>query len=148
VVNIHHNRGGVYNKVMQDSIFTKIIKGEIPSIKVYEDDKTLAFMDIQPIQPGQVVVVPKTQAPYVWDLADEDYSALMSTVQKVGKKIRAAFPQKERVAINVEGLGVTDHAHVKLFPFTSAEEYHHRPDDNPKQSPEELQALADKISAA
>lgn len=102
---------------MQDSIFTKIINGEIPSVKVYEDDKTLAFMDIQPIQPGQVVVVPKTQVPYVWDLPDEDYAALMATVQKIGKKLRAVYPSKERVAINVEGLGVQDHAHVKVFPL-------------------------------
>ena len=137
----------MYNKAMQDSIFTKIIKGEIPCVKVYEDDKTLAFMDIQPIQPGQVLVVPKTQAPYLWDLPDQDYTALMNTVQLIGKKLRAAFPEKERVAVNVEGLGVTDHAHVKVFPFTSAEEYHHRPDDDEHQKAEDLEVIAAKIRA-
>lgn len=133
---------------MQDSIFTKIINGEIPSVKVYEDDKTLAFMDIQPIQPGQVVVVPKTQVPYVWDLPDEDYAALMATVQKIGKKLRAVYPSKERVAINVEGLGVQDHAHVKVFPFTTAAEYHYRPDDDSAQSADALEAIAVKLRAA
>src|SRR5688572_15507369 len=67
---------------MQDSVFTKIIKGEIPSHKIYEDDKTLAFLDIHPQQPGQTVVVPKTQVNFVWDLGEDDYRALMSTVQK------------------------------------------------------------------
>ncbi len=133
---------------MEDSIFTKIIKGEIPSVKVYEDDKTLAFMDIQPIQPGQVVVVPKTQVPYVWDLSDEDYQALMRAVRIVGKKLRVVFPEKERVAINVEGLGVKNHAHVKVFPFTSAEEYHYRPDDDTMLPADELEVFAAKIRQA
>lgn len=130
---------------MEDSIFTKIIKGEIPSVKVYEDDKTFAFMDIQPIQPGQVVVVPKTQAPYVWDLPDEDYAALMNTVQKIGKKMREAFPDKERVGVNIEGLGVQNHAHIKIFPFTTGEEYHHRPDDDEAQEAKDLEKLAGKL---
>ncbi len=138
----------MYNKAMEDSIFTKIIKGEVPSVKLYEDAKTYAFMDIQPIQPGQVVVVPKTQVPYVWDLTDEDYQALMATVQTIGKKQRAAFRAKERVGIKIEGLGVQNHAHVKIFPFTTGAEYHHNPDDDPVQTPKELEALAAIIRAA
>lgn len=77
--------------MQQDSIFTKIIKGDISSVKVYEDELTLAFMDIQPIQPGQVVVVPKAQVANIWDLSPTDYQALMATVQKVGAKMRNVF---------------------------------------------------------
>lgn len=128
---------------MQDSIFTKIIKGEIPSYKVYEDDATLAFMDIKPIQPGQVVVVPKKQVGFVWDLSEDDYTALMLAVKKVGEKVRAVFPDKERVGIMVEGLDVTDHAHVKVFPF-SKDEYRNLPsDDEPDFA--ELESIAKKL---
>lgn len=74
----------------EDSIFTKIIKGEIPSHKIYEDDKTYAFLDIHPIQPGHVLVVPKIQVDNIWDLPDEDYHALMD----VTKHIAFAMQQK------------------------------------------------------
>ena len=128
---------------MNDSIFTKIIKGEIPSHKVYEDDKTLAIVDIAPIQPGHVVVVPKKQVGFVWDLEDEDYTALMLTVKKVGRKIREVFPEKERVGVMIEGLEVTDHAHVKVFPFSSGE-YRNLPSgDEPDHVA--LAALADRL---
>ena len=128
---------------MNDSIFTKIIKGEVPSHKVYEDDKTLAIVDIAPIQPGQVVVVPKKQVGFVWDLEDEDYTALMLTVKKVGRKIREVFPEKERVGVMIEGLEVTDHAHVKVFPFSSGE-YRNLPSgDEPDHVA--LAALADRL---
>ena len=98
---------------MKDSIFTKIIKGEILCYKVYEDNKTLAFLDIHPIQPGQTLVVPKTQVEYVWDLSDEDYSALMSTAKKVANRLRQVFPEKSRIAMHIEGLDVA-HAHLKM----------------------------------
>src|SRR5690606_32793311 len=71
-----------YNVCMNDSIFTKIIKGEIPCHKVYEDDQTLAFLDIHPAQPGHTLVIPKRQEEFVWDLNAEEYEALMSTVKK------------------------------------------------------------------
>lgn len=112
---------------MQDSIFTKIIKGEMPSHKVYEDAKTFVFMSIHPIQPGQVVVVPKKQVDPVWDLSDEDYQALMATGKKVARKMKAAFPDKSHIALHIEGLEVA-HAHLKIFPFSTHEEFQHVPD--------------------
>ncbi len=105
----------------QPSIFTRIINGEIPCHKVYEDDRTLAFLDIYPIQPGHVLVVPKQQVGFVWDLGDDNYQALMATVQKVGRRLRKAFPGKERIGVMIEGLDVVDHAHVKVFPFSHGE---------------------------
>src|ERR1035441_9554415 len=78
-----------YNKrMMADSIFTKIIKGEIPCHKIYEDDKTFAFLDIHPKQPGHVLVVPKQETDHIWDLPDEEYLAVMTTVKKVSLRIR------------------------------------------------------------
>jgi diadenosine tetraphosphate (Ap4A) HIT family hydrolase len=61
---------------MEESIFTKIVKGEIPSHKVYEDALTLAFLDIHPVQPGHTLVIPKKQVEFVWDLPEEDYQAV------------------------------------------------------------------------
>jgi histidine triad (HIT) family protein len=107
---------------MQDSVFTKIIRGEIPCHKVYEDQKTFAFLDIHPIQPGNVLLVPKEQVAFAWDLADEDYHALMETARKVALRIREVFPDKLRVAMHIEGLDVA-HAHLKLFPFSTDEEF-------------------------
>ncbi|HSX46811.1 MAG TPA: HIT family protein [Patescibacteria group bacterium] len=106
---------------MEETIFTKIIKGEIPSHKVYEDDKTLAIVDIYPIQPGMVLVLAKPQVDHLWDLSEEDYAALMATVRKVGQRLREAFPEKKRVGIIVEGFEVP-HAHVKVFPIDNGNE--------------------------
>ena len=107
---------------MQDSIFTKIIKGEIPCHKVYEDELTFAFLDIHPKQPGHVLVIPKVQIDHIWDLPDKDYQALMATVKKVGNRIQAVL-SPARVGVQVEGVGVP-HAHVHVFPFNSVAEFH------------------------
>src|SRR2546423_12476609 len=107
---------------MEETVFTKIIRGEIPSHKIYEDDKTFAFLDIHPIQPGMVLVVTKNPVKVAWDLPDEDYQALWITVRKVANKMREAFPDKRRVGIMVEGLDVP-HVHVKILAINNGEEY-------------------------
>lgn len=127
---------------MQDSVFTKIIKGEIPCYKIYEDINTMAFLDIHPRQSGQIVVVPKVQVPFVWDLSVEDYQSLMQTVQKVGRKLREAFPHKNRVGVMIEGLDVANHAHVVVLPFDDAQEYH---GPSKEVSQEELADMAEKL---
>lgn len=132
--------------MQEPSIFTQIINGEIPCHKVYEDDKTFAFLDIYPIQPGQVLVVPKTQVGFVWDLPAGDYQALMSTVQKVGLRIRDVFSDKSRVGIMVEGLDVSNHAHVKVFPFSKDEEYRNTPDRTAEPNHDELAEIAAKLA--
>ncbi len=101
-------------------------------------------MDIYPIQKGQVVVVPKKQIGFVWDLTDEDYAALMLTVKKVGTKLRAVFPEKDRVGVMVEGLDVVDHAHVKVFPFSAGGEYRALP-TTAEPDHAELAAIAEKL---
>lgn len=129
---------------MADSIFTKIIKGEIPSHKVYEDDRTFAFMDIEPIGPGHVVVVSKTQAD-IWDLPDKDYTALMVAVRKVARRIKEVYKPK-RVGVHVVGLHIADHAHVHVFPFNDMDEFLHQPDPKYSHNHEALAEMAEKLA--
>ena len=129
---------------MQETIFTKIIRSEIPSYKVYEDDKTYAFLDINPIQPGHVLVVPKNSQEFLWDLDSEDYQAVMATVQKIGQKIRSEL-QSKYVGIEVLGMDVP-HAHVHVFPFNTKEEFRNIPDPSSAPSTEEMQKMQTKLS--
>ena len=129
----------------EDSIFTKIVKGEIPCHKIYEDEQTLAFMDIHPIQPGQVLVIPKQQVEFVWDLDDEVYTAVMATAQKVAQHLKLTFPEKLYVALIVEGLDVP-HAHVKVFPFDDDQEFRFKPDMTADPDHPALAAIAAKLA--
>lgn len=137
------NTKGVYNIGMQETIFTKIIKGEIPSFKVYEDDKTYAFLDINPIQPGHTLVVPKNPKEFLWDLESEDYQAVMATVQKVGQQIRKQLNPKY-VGIEVLGMDVP-HAHVHVFPFNTKAEFRNIPKPENAPSMEALAEMAKKL---
>ena len=130
---------------MEDSVFTKIIRGEIPCHKVYEDASTFAFLDIHPIQPGHVLVVPKKQVNFVWDLSPDDYQALMATVKKVALRLREVFPDKKRIGMMVQGLDVANHAHIKVFPFSTAAEYYHQPNMNEAPNHTELAAIARRL---
>lgn len=96
------------------SIFTKIINGEIPSYKIYEDEKTLAFLDIHPETKGHVLVVPKLEVDKIYDLPDEDYDALMKTVKKLSKHLEKVLGA--RTLWKVVGTDVP-HAHVHLEPY-------------------------------
>lgn len=128
---------------MQDSIFTKIIKGEIPCHKVYEDDKTFAFLDIHPIQPGHVLVIPKSQVDEFQDLQDEDYTALFNTVKKVSLSLKDAYPNK-RIGVKIIGVDVP-HAHVHVFPFANMDEYRTAPDMQAEPNHTELAKIAEQI---
>lgn len=103
---------------MQDSVFTKIIKGEIPCSKIYEDEKTLAFLDINPLLPGHTLVISKAQVDHVEDLGEADYTALFLTVKKVAQRIRQVLGAK-RTPILVMGYDVP-HAHVHVVPSDSS----------------------------
>jgi len=124
------------------SVFSKIIKNELPAIKVYETDKTLAIMDIYPIQSGQVLVFPKKEVPTVWDLDEDGYQDLMMSVKQIALVLREAYSDK-KIGFIIEGLEVTDHAHVKIFPFSSAQEFHASPQG--QASSEELAHIAKRI---
>jgi histidine triad (HIT) family protein len=96
------------------SIFTKIIGGEIPSHRIYEDDSTFAFLDINPRQPGHTLVIPKREVDYLFDLPIDDYEALWNTCRRVAAALKAATGCA-RVAVIVLGYEVA-HAHVHLIP--------------------------------
>lgn len=102
------------------SIFTKIINGEIPCYKIYEDDKTLAFLDIHPETEGHTLVVPKNEVDKIYDLPEEDYQALMSTVKKISSHMEKILGT--RILWKVIGTDVP-HAHVHLLPYD--ETWHH-----------------------
>ena len=125
------------------SIFTKIIRGEIPCHKVYEDEKTFAFMDINPIQPGHVLVIPKIEVARFQDLDDADYLAMMRTVKAVAQRINDVFKPR-RVGVIIEGFEV-DHAHVKLIPIDNEAELRHIPDPSDAPTPEKLEKVAAKL---
>jgi histidine triad (HIT) family protein len=129
----------------QPSIFTKIINGEVPSHKVYEDERTYAFLDIHPVQPGHVLVIPKTQVNFMWDLDDADYQAVMATVKKVAQRLKEVFPDQKRVGVQIEGFGVSDHAHVNVFPFSSPDTFRKHVDMDADPNHDELAAIAERL---
>ena len=102
------------------SIFTQIIQGEIPCYKIYEDDKTFAFLDIHPETKGHTLVVPKLEVDKIYDLPDADYQALMATVKKLSQHMEKQLGQ--RTLWKVIGTDVP-HAHVHLLPFDGT--WHH-----------------------
>jgi histidine triad (HIT) family protein len=126
---------------MQDSVFTKIIKGEIPSYKIYEDKDTFAFLTINPIHPGHVLVVPKQQVDMLWELPDDLYLAVMDTSRKVSQRIQDVL-QPGRVGMHVAGTEVP-HAHVHLFPFQGDGDFWDRP--MAEVADEELAAMAARL---
>jgi histidine triad (HIT) family protein len=99
------------------SIFTRIVKGEIPAHVVHEDDHFLAFLDINPLVEGHTLVIPKKEIDYIFDLPDELLSNILSFSREVARKIEKTI-ECERIGISVIGLEVP-HAHVHLIPINS-----------------------------
>lgn len=102
------------------TIFTKIIKGEIPSYKVAETDAFLAFLDISPNTRGHTLCIPKKEVDKVFDLEEEEYMELMRFSRKIALAIEKAIPCK-RVGLAVVGLEVP-HVHVHLIPLNAMED--------------------------
>ena len=102
------------------SVFTKIINGEIPCYKIYEDDKTFAFLDINPETKGHTLVVPKNEVDKIYELPDEDYRALMDTVKKLSTNMEKVLGT--RTLWKVIGTDVP-HAHVHLLPYDETWEH-------------------------
>lgn len=107
---------------MEESVFTKIIKGDISCHKVYEDSKTLAFLDIHPLMPGHTLVVPKVQVDHLEDLNDEDYVALMQSVKQVAQRVKTELGTKRSIVL-VMGYDVP-HAHVHIIPSNSGDDFY------------------------
>jgi diadenosine tetraphosphate (Ap4A) HIT family hydrolase len=130
----------------KDCIFCKIVKGELPCYKIYEDDFALVFLDAFPSMLGQVLVIPKTHfGGYAFGLKNNDYSRLMLISKRIARAMdRALRPVKTGMAII--GLEV-DHVHIKLFPLVK-EGMILKPILDPKPSESEMEELAEKIKNA
>ena len=102
------------------SIFSKIISGEIPSYKIAEDDRHIAFLDAMPLVKGHTLVIPKKETDFIFDLENEDFKNLWSFAQTVAKKLEKAYPS-QRIAVAVVGLEVP-HAHIHLIPINKMDD--------------------------
>lgn len=121
------------------SIFSKIIAGEIPCYKIYEDEKTFAFLDIHPETRGHTLVVPKLECDKIYDLPEEDYLALWATVKKIAKNMEKVTGK--RSLMKVIGTDVP-HAHVHIMPLDESWQY----GKTLELSTEEMAEIAKKLA--
>lgn len=125
------------------SIFSRIIAGEIPCYKVAEDDRHIAFLDINPIAEGHTLVVPKHEVSYIFDLPEDEYVALELFARKVAAGLQKAVPCK-RIAEAVIGLEVP-HTHIHLVPINSEGDMNFS--RKLQLSPEQMETLRSRIAA-
>lgn len=126
------------------SIFSRIAAGEIPSYKVAEDENYYAFLDINPVQPGHTLVIPKREVDYIYDLPDDELAGLHLFAKRVAVAMRKALGCK-KVGVAVIGLEVP-HAHIHLIPINSEGDMRF---DAPKAqlTAEQMQDIANQIAA-
>jgi histidine triad (HIT) family protein len=125
------------------TIFSRIIKGEIPCYKIAEDDRYYAFLDINPLAKGHTLVVPKKEEDYIFDLDDETLAGMTVFAKRVAKALKKAVDCK-KIGMTVIGLEVP-HAHIHLIPITKESDIYF---SNPKvkPEPEELEKIASLIA--
>lgn len=126
------------------SIFTKIIRGEIPSYKIAEDEKYYAFLDINPLAKGHTLVIPKTETDYIFDLTDDDLAGMIVFAKKVALAIEKVVPCK-KVGIAVLGLEVP-HAHIHIVPINTVYDIDFK-QPKLKFSNEEFEAITKEITS-
>jgi histidine triad (HIT) family protein len=130
--------------MMEDTIFTKIIKGEIPSHKIYEDDDVFAFLDIHPVTPGHTLVVSKKQVQFVWDLDEKTYTKLTLAAKKISLQLREKLGTPY-VGEKIIGVDVP-HAHIQLIPFADVTDYMHEADQSLEPDHAALAKIAEIVS--
>ncbi len=125
------------------TLFTKIIKGEIPCYKIAEDERYFAFLDVNPLMAGHTLVVPKAETDYIFDLADSELSGLVLFSKKVAMAIEKAIPCV-RIGVAVIGLEIP-HVHIHLVPMNTMSDLNFK---NPKLkfTSEEFNKIAKRIS--
>ncbi len=126
---------------MENCLFCKIARGEIPSSKVFENDEYIAFLDINPINPGHTLVVPKKHSDYLFDMEDAEYSSILKTSKFLAPKIQAAMGSK-RIGVIVEGF-LIPHVHIHLIPLHAGGDLSMARARS--ATPEELNEVAEKI---
>lgn len=124
------------------SVFTKIIEGDIPAYKVAENNNFLAFLDIMPLQKGHVLIIPKKEIDFIFDLDDDLLGNMMVFAKEVAHKIKKAIPCK-RIGVAVIGLEVP-HAHIHLIPINVMGDMNFA-NEKLKLSPEEMDDICRKI---
>ena len=127
------------------SIFSKIVAGDIPCYKVAEDDRHVAFLDINPVASGHVLVIPKREVDYIFDLSDSEYSELQLFAKRVAEAMKKAIPCK-RIGVAVMGLEVP-HAHIHLVPINSESDMNFFR-DHLTLDPKEMSDIAASIAGA
>lgn len=126
---------------MSDCIFCKIIAGEIPSAKLWEDERFFAFLDINPVNPGHTLLIPKEHVDYLFDVEDPLYSELFKAAKAVSRPLQKAM-MSQRVGVVVEGL-LVPHVHIHLIPINAPGELD--AGRAARMEPEELGRIADRI---
>jgi histidine triad (HIT) family protein len=132
-----------------NNIFAKILRGEVPSVKVYEDNQTLAFMDVMPQADGHTLVIPKEPAENIFELSPEGAAAMIKTTQRVAKAVKKA--------LNASGIMITQlngrpagqsvfHVHFHIIPRSGGIDFRLHARD--MEQPDKLKAVAEKIRAA
>ncbi len=129
--------------VNKDCIFCKIVLGEIPDYRYWENENAIALLDIKPKMPGQTIVIPKSHVSYAFDMSESDFLEIMKAARTVALGLQATL-QKNRVCLIIEGFEVP-HVHVKLFPVDTAEEYLAPAQDG---VPEELKEMQERLQKA
>lgn len=132
-----------------NNVFAKILRGEIPSVKIYEDDKTLAFMDVMPQADGHTLVIPKEPAENIFDLTPEGAAALIQTTQRVAKAVKNALSPPGVMLSQLNGPAAGQsvfHVHFHIVP--RAEGIPLRGHSGKMENPDKLKDLATKIRAA
>jgi histidine triad (HIT) family protein len=133
----------------RNNVFAKILRGEIPATKVYEDEKTLAFMDVMPQADGHVLVIPKEEAEDMLTLSPEGAAELMRVTQKVARAVKRAMnaPGVMLAQLNGSGAGQTVfHVHFHVIPRGGGADF--RLHARSMETPEKLREFADRIKAA
>ena len=101
---------------MEDSIFTKIIKGEIPGEVIYQDEACFVLLTVQPLSEGHMMIIPRKQVDHLWNLDDATYHHLFDIAKQMQTKLKKAYPHYRRIGMLVEGFGVP-HTHVHVFGY-------------------------------
>jgi len=130
-------------------IFCKIVRGEVPAVKVHEDEGTLTFMDIQPASPGHALVIPKTHAPNLLEIAESELFVVAATTQRIARAVQKALAPDGIRIVQTNGAAAGQsvfHYHVHIIPMQAGQRVgaHGRE----RANPDELKVLAARIRAA
>jgi histidine triad (HIT) family protein len=136
---------------MEDCIFCKIVKGEIPCFKIYEDEKVISFLDINPVSQGHTLIIPKIHAANLWEIQEEDLMAVQLAAKKIVNAMKSTFDLLGVVCMQLNGRGVNQlvmHYHLHLVPRSEGESMLSVSSwDQKPGNPEAIAGLAEKIAS-